>query len=103
MFAAGLEGGGHVGPHVHSDAFMTGNYYVKVPKFDDAENSDRGCVVYGKTLYHGAIGFENKRRTIRPVEGMMLAWPSYLSHATIPYETDQARMVVGYDIEPVVE
>ena len=102
MFAAGLIGGGHAGPHVHSDAFMTANYYVKVPDVDETMEDNRGCIEYGKNLHHAAIGFENKRRVIRPAEGMMLAWPSYMSHATIPCGTDQPRMVVGYDIEPVV-
>ena len=103
MFAAGLRGGGHAGPHVHSDCFMVGNYYVKVPEVEDAENTDRGCIEYGKNLFQSALGFENKRRTIRPVEGMMLAWPSYMSHSTVPCDTDQDRMVVGYDIEPVLD
>ncbi len=103
MFASGLKGGGHVGPHVHSDAFMTGNYYVKVPEVENAENNDLGCVEYGKSLYHAAIGCEKKLRIIRPFEGLMLAWPSYVSHSTIPCGTDQSRMVVGYDIVPVAE
>jgi hypothetical protein len=33
----------------------------------------------------------------------MLAWPSYMSHSTVPCDTDQDRMVVGYDIEPVLD
>lgn len=102
MFAAGLKSGGHIGPHVHSGGFMSGNYYVRVPQIDDSENTERGCVQFGKTLFHGSIGFERKCRTFRPVEGMMLAWPSYLSHSTIPCGTDQSRMVIGYDIVPVV-
>ncbi len=100
MFAAGQKGGGHTGPHVHSDAFMTSNYYVQVPKVQNSEDNNRGCIQYGKNMLHTAIGFDKTLRTIRPIEGMMLAWPSYISHSTIPCGTNQSRMVVGYDIVP---
>jgi hypothetical protein len=103
MFAAGQKGGGHTGPHVHSDAFMTSNYYVKVPKIQNSEDDNRGCIQYGKNIHHAAISFDKTLRTIRPIEGMMLAWPSYSPHSTIPCETNQLRMVVGYDIVPVTK
>jgi hypothetical protein len=39
-------------------------------------------------------------RTIRPVVGSLVLFPSYLWHGTIPFTSDQSRISVAFDIIP---
>jgi len=98
MFSAVLKGPGHVGPHVHSEAFLVGNYYVRVPEEPDDAPEGAGCIEYGKHLYSSATGMDYRRRRFDPKAGTMLMWPAYFSHATIPSTAPGTRMVVGFDV-----
>jgi len=100
MFSAVLKGPGHVGPHVHSDAFLVGNYYVRVPEEPADAPDGAGCIEYGKHVYHAATGTDYQRRRFNPKAGTMLMWPSYFSHGTIPSTAPGVRMVVGFDLVP---
>ncbi len=100
MFAAVLKGPGHVGPHVHSDCFLVGNYYVRVPEEPPDAPPDAGAIDYGKHLFTAATGDDYARRRFHPKAGTMLMWPAYFSHGTIPSTAPGVRMVVGFDLVP---
>jgi hypothetical protein len=39
---------------------------------------------------------------IRPEEGLMVLFPSYFYHGTVPLESDEVRISIAFDvIEPV--
>jgi hypothetical protein len=37
---------------------------------------------------------------VRPVEGLLVLFPSYLYHRTIPFEGDAPRISVAFDFVP---
>ena len=41
-----------------------------------------------------------RTRVIRPETGAMLLFPSYFWHRTIPFESDQERISVAFDVVP---
>ena len=40
----------------------------------------------------------SKKRSIKPVQGLLLMWPGYLSHGTYPNETDSDRVSLSFNI-----
>ena len=39
-------------------------------------------------------------RTIKPQEGMMVLFPAYLYHATVPFNSRQRRISIAFDALP---
>ncbi len=120
LFSAVVKGAGHVGPHVHSDCYLVGNLYVRVP---DEQGTDvaaiegaaiegaaiegaasaaprHAAIHYGKHLLHAATGGGYPTRRIEPEPGTMLLWPAFYSHGTEPSLAEGVRMVVGFDVIP---
>ncbi len=104
-WAAVLDGEGNQQPHVHIDGYLSGCYYVTIPEEIATNDNGRGGVVVG--------GFEAGRppqelglkarfpsRTIKPQEGMMVLFPAYLYHATVPFNSRQRRISIAFDVLP---
>lgn len=85
--------------HVHKKAWISGVYYVQLPAvIDEARDDNAGWIEFG----HGPADlYSHSRpptRRIKPVEGMLLTFPSYLWHRTIPFESGQRRICVAFDV-----
>lgn len=90
---------GYQVPHIHSKAWLSGVYYVQMPEVVSADQvGHEGWIEFGRgpeSLYASA---ECPVRRIRPVEGMMLSFPSYLWHRTIPFEGTRERVSIAFDV-----
>ena len=40
------------------------------------------------------------RRKIQPSTGRLVLFPSYMWHGTVPFESDEPRMTVSFDVVP---
>ncbi len=90
--------------HVHHNAWLSGVYYLHLPGvIDDPDGNHGGWIKFGKgsdELYNLS---EPLTRLIKPREGMMILFPSYLWHRTIPFDTDEERVCIAIDVERLVE
>jgi tetratricopeptide (TPR) repeat protein len=91
------SGGFHVN-HIHPEGWLSSAYYVEVPKNVSASNSKSGWIKFGEprmpTLGAGPAHYE------RPREGRLVLFPSYMWHGTVPFEADEPRMTVAFDVRP---
>ena len=39
-------------------------------------------------------------RAVQPREGMMVLFPAYLYHRTIPFKSDEKRICIAFDVVP---
>jgi hypothetical protein len=39
-------------------------------------------------------------RAVRPEAGMMILFPSYFYHRTVPFETGETRISIAFDVMP---
>jgi hypothetical protein len=39
-------------------------------------------------------------RVLKPHEGIMVLFPAYLYHGTVPFKSDQRRICVAFDVIP---
>lgn len=96
-----LGAGGHQDSHNHPDALLSGIYYVAVPDEVGAQASGQeGWVEFGRPRieYHGADQLDV--RLIKPHPGMMILFPSYIWHRTLPLMGGDPRISVAIDFIP---
>jgi uncharacterized protein (TIGR02466 family) len=103
-WAVVYPGEGRQIPHIHPTGWLSGVYYVRVPK-QSRNDSHNGCLLLGATEI-GATEIEGLNldppwgiREIRPVSGGLVLFPSYIPHATIPTESPDKRICISFDVK----
>jgi tetratricopeptide (TPR) repeat protein len=101
-WAVVLRSGGQQLPHFHPAAFLSGVYYVRVPGIVKAGNAgEAGCLKFGRPCAGtagAAAQAETLTASIRPQEGMIVVFPSYFWHCTVPFESDEERICIAFDV-----
>ena len=95
---------GHHVPHIHSDGWLSGVYYGKLPEVMRTENKKQeGCIEFGRPEKYIDNQNDPDFRVVYPQEGMKILFPSYFYHRTIPFDTDDTRFTVGFDLVPLTQ
>ena len=96
-----LGSGGYHTNHVHPHGWLSCCNYISLPPLgDDSEEDRSGWIRFGQTsLQLGER--EVVARAIKPEVGKCVFFPSYFWHGTYPFDSDQPRMTVPCDIDPV--
>ncbi len=85
--------------HVHPMGWISSAYYVQVPREVSESDASGGGIKFGEPDIdigsHGAA-----RRHIQPASGRLVLFPSYMWHGTVPFESDEPRMTVAFDVVP---
>lgn len=98
-WAVVMDKQGHQIPHIHPSAWLSGVYYVKLPRVVQADpDSHEGWIEFGRPPEDYALTREPDVELVQPAEGMMIVFPSYLYHRTIPYQSDETRISIAFDI-----
>ena len=92
-----MEEQGHQISHYHPDAWLSGVYYAQVPEFagDDAE---AGWIEFGLPPDHFSNRARPETRSIRPEPGLLVLFPAYFFHRTIPFVADSTRVSIAFDL-----
>lgn len=89
-------------PHIHPSAWLSGVYYVQVPKvFAEADNAHAGWIEFGRPPIHFHCKADPIVKLFQPEEGLMLLFPSYFYHGTVPFDYDAQRISIAFDILPL--
>ena len=85
--------------HIHS--WLTAVYYVRTPKAEEDGEPPPGAIVFGPwppSCDHLLSAFP--RWHFEPRAGMLLIFPSFMGHHTIPTGVADARLCVALDVVP---
>ncbi len=86
--------------HVHPMGWISSAYYVQVPPEVAASDAHGGGLKFGEPdIDLGEQGAA--RRQIQPAVGRLVLFPSYMWHGTVPFESDDPRMSVAFDVVPI--
>lgn len=98
-----LKGEGRQIAHIHGEAWLSGCYYVRLPDLmKEDENSDKqGWIEFGQINDEFPTLSTDHLQFVRPEEGMMVLFPSYLYHSTVPTKSSQPRIAIAFDVVPV--
>jgi uncharacterized protein (TIGR02466 family) len=95
----GLQG--HQAPHIHPMAWISGCYYVKVPKrVAQAKSGREGWIEFGLPFGRYRARAAPEVTAIRPEAGMLVLFPSFFYHSTVPFESDEERISIAFDVMP---
>ena len=96
-----MRSGGHQLAHIHPLGWMSGVYYAALPpQVADDDPAQAGWIRFGRpgALLADLDGLNC--HTIRPQEGLLVLFPSYLYHHTIPFESSERRISIAFDALP---
>ena len=85
--------------HNHPSAWLSGVYYPKIPavvRIDDPAHA--GWIEFGRAPENFHSTTEPEVRLIKPEEGLMVLFPSYFYHRTVPFESDEVRISLAFDV-----
>jgi tetratricopeptide (TPR) repeat protein len=85
--------------HVHPRGWISSAFYVALPDVMADTGTDEGVLSFGKPGILTTPLLEPEY-TIRPTPGMLVLFPSYFWHGTIPFQSRQPRLTVAFDVVP---
>ena len=90
-----MKNGGNLTSHIHENGWLSGSIYINVPP---KVKSDSGNLVVGlDDKMHDSI---KNTKSIDVVTGSLCLFPSSLHHCTIPFEAQEERIVLAFDVLP---
>jgi uncharacterized protein (TIGR02466 family) len=90
---------GHEAWHIHPFGWISGVYYVAVPK--PGGGGHPGAIEFGLHPFgRDERSFSNPRWHTMPQAGQLLLFPSYYAHRTRPTGVGDLRVCVAFDIRP---
>lgn len=94
-----MKQGGYLGSHIHEEGWISGCVYLQLP--------DKGADGHEGSFEYGTDGDDYPRLNdnfsaciVDQVVGDLVLFPSSLFHRTIPFQSDQERVCVAFDIKP---
>ncbi|APD93423.1 hypothetical protein BM523_05010 [Alteromonas mediterranea] len=91
-----LRNGGFHKSHYHPEGWLSGVYYVDVPKAVDT--AGQGWLMFGRADIANQC-FEGDY-AVKPKNGTLVLFPSYMWHGTNAFSTNEHRLTVAFDIVP---
>jgi Flp pilus assembly protein TadD len=93
--------GRHVN-HIHPEGWISSAFYVSLPPSVQDQSIDTGqagFIQFGQPPVELGLGLP-PRRVIRPEPGKLAVFPSYMWHGTVPFEDEQPRITIAFDMTP---
>lgn len=85
--------------HVHPRGWISSAFYVELPDVMAEGRTDEGLLSFGKPSILTTPPLEAEY-SVRPAPGMLVLFPSYFWHGTIPFQSPQPRLTVAFDAVP---
>ena len=92
-----MKKGGKLKAHMHDFGWLSGSIYVNVPQKLETDNGNLVvCIDENESMV-----VKNKiEKSIDVVTGSLCLFPSSLLHYTIPFEVEENRIVLAFDVIP---
>lgn len=98
-WTARLSDCGYHTNHVHPFGWISSCYYVSLPDEIADETRRQGWIKFGEPSFDAGLT-DPIRRTVKPVVGRLVLFPSYMWHGTIPFRSQQQRTTIAFDVIP---
>jgi hypothetical protein len=96
-----LHSAGYHTSHVHPRGWISSACYIQLPDCTKSGHSGEGILSFGAPgmLTTPSLGAEV---SLRPEAGLLVLFPSYFWHGTLPFHSEQPRLTVAFDVVPAV-
>jgi len=93
-----MKSGGKIKPHIHEFGWLSGSIYINVPAKAKKNSGNLVLCLDNKELEVEKVS--NSKKIIDVVTGSLCLFPSSLHHYTIPFESEEERIVLAFDMIP---
>ena len=101
LWAVRMLGGSKMIPHIHTAGWLSGVYYVDVPGIvNNPDAGQAGWIKFGPPRNDIRLSREPLTRTVKPEPGLLVTFPSYFWHDTVPLppENQEQRLCLAFDL-----
>ncbi len=95
-----LHGGGWHVNHVHPEGWISSSYYVSVPEETRTGEDRAGWIKFGEPPFE-TVPPTPPQKWIRPEAGLLVLFPSFMWHGTVPIHDGSVRITAAFDAVPV--
>ena len=92
-----MKSGGKLKPHIHENGWLSGSLYINVPPKSKADSGNL-VVSLGEEKDKSDTRI-NVEKIINVVTGSLVLFPASLTHYTIPFEAEEERIVLAFDVK----
>jgi len=92
-WATVLDSGGYQDPHNHPSGILSGVYYVQLQGEGEA-----GSIEFGRPPPRFSGSSIPDVKLIRPQTGLMVLFPSFFWHRTVPFQGTGKRISIAFDL-----
>ena len=85
--------------HLHPAGWISSAYYVAIPDAVQRGYGQEGWLKFGEPNFDCGLK-EPIRRTVQPAPGLLVLFPSYIWHGTLPFHSSQSRTTIAFDVVP---
>jgi tetratricopeptide (TPR) repeat protein len=89
-----LRSGGYHTTHVHPRGWISSACYIQLP-------ADEGILSFGRPGMLTTPALDSEY-SVRPEVGLLVLFPSYFWHGTLPFQSKEPRLTVAFDAVPRV-
>jgi hypothetical protein len=93
-----MKNGGALRPHMHEKGWISGSIYINVPPRLNANDGNLVVCIEDDAMLSETQ--DNKKNIIDVTTGSLCLFPASLLHYTIPFESDEDRIVLAFDVVP---
>ena len=93
-----MQSGGKLDPHMHDTGWITGSVYINVPPKSKLHDGNLALCLSDQIDIQGVD--KNYKSYVNVSTGSLCLFPSSLHHYTIPFEENEERIVLAFDIIP---
>ncbi len=95
----GMRQGGHLSSHIHETGWISGVLYLALPS--DKGKGEEGNIEFSLHGDDFPTLHDNFPSCVLPVEvGDIVLFPSSLFHRTLPFQSDEDRICIAFDLSP---
>lgn len=85
--------------HVHPRGWISSACYIELPDCTADTRSQDGVLTFGEPSIATTPPLPAEH-VVRPEVGMLVLFPSYFWHGTVPFSGEQPRLTVAFDVVP---
>lgn len=95
-----MHEGGYETPHIHPGGLLSAVYYAAVPEVVQREDHAEGNLCFGVPDPLFPLAQSLPPQSITPEPGLLVIFPSWHWHHTVPFSSDQPRLSLAFDLFP---
>ena len=92
-----MQSGGNLTSHIHETGWLSGSVYLSIPPINGIDGAIEFST-HGDNYPTQHADFPVK--TILPIVGDIVLFPSSLFHRTLPFNSTQPRICIAFDLKP---